>query len=656
MQPSGIMARSTSLRLLTGFLYLVALLAISGDLRFTDPGGSLLLMLFVAVSSWKSFPTSSIGFVNLNFGPILASLLLYSPLQAAWIAGLGTAAGLLFSERRSITRILRSIGAFGIQTALAGWVFSFAGGKLPFVFEDYHEFLALIPSIAIYLVANHILVGIPEELTVQLSVRRYLRTVLLDDARTYVITVPVGVIMATLYVGWGAFAALLLAVTLFLFGASLEDLARLSHRLALRTEYLSALNRIGRQVVGRGVDQDFFGFVERECTRAIKDTSVAIGILATDEIRWNVAQNRPETGLAEINLGICEYFADLSRRTLRPLQRKEISSGELREARGNHEATRTSYLWFGGFLERYLVRSLLAVPIRVGQKTIGAMVFQRPEKTTFGSRTVDFAVTIAHQIATAVENDKLYREQLEKQRLEGELDTARQIQQRLLPERIPHLSLFDIAAISIPSRQVGGDYYDFVLLDPDHLALVIADVTGKGIPGAILMSNLQAGVRTLALGDHSLIYSVSSLNDTLCGSTEAHQFATMFYAVLEVQTGHLSYCNAGHNPPLLLRADGTAVWLETGGPLLGVLPNVDYALGETSFSPGDILLLYTDGLVEAENEEGQDYGDKRLIKLLTENRTLNANELKSLIVDDVRSFQTSTLQQDDMAIVVLKRK
>jgi serine phosphatase RsbU (regulator of sigma subunit) len=646
----------TSLRLLTGVLYLVALLAISGDLSFNDPAGAILLVIFVAVSSWKSFPTSSIGFVNLNFGPILAAILLYPPLQAAWIAGIGTSIGLLWSERRSMARVLRSIGAFGIQTVLAGWVFSFAGGTLPFVFEDYREFLALVPALTVYLAANHILVGIPEEFTAHRNLKNYVKSVLSDDAKTYLITVPVGILMATLYVGWGAFAALLLALTLFLFGASLEDLARLSSRLALRTQYLAALNRIGRQVVGRGVDLDFFEFVERECSRAIKDASVAIGILHTEEVAWIDAPDLPEGGMESINLEVCEYFADRSLRRGKPLSRQMISKEELAAARTNRRSKTNHYLWFGTFQNRFLIRSLLAVPIRVGKRNIGVMVLQRPDKSAFGGRTTDFSITIAHQIATVIENHRLYREQLEKRHLEDELKTAREIQQRLLPERIPQLALFELAATSIPSMQVGGDYYDFVLLDPDHLAIVIADVTGKGIPGAILMSNLQAGVRTLALGDHSVIYSVSSLNDTLCGSTEAHQFATMFYAVLEIENGRISYCNAGHNPPLLLKANGDVIWMETGGPLLGVFPNLDYELGQYTFLSGDTLLLYTDGLVEAENEEGTEYGEQRLADLIRENRTRTAEQLKSLIVEDVRGFQTSTLQQDDMAIVVLKRK
>jgi len=647
--------KTASVRLVTGLLYFIVLISVSGDLRFSDPAGALLFVLFVAASTWKSFPTASIGVVNLNFAPILGALFVYSPLEAAWIAGVGTALGLVFARRRSVGRVVRSIGAFGIQAALAGTVYELLGGAVPFVLGDAYGLVALVPAVVTYFAANQILVGLPEGLGAKLTFRRYLSSVAVDDVRTYLITVPAGILMASLYLGWGAFAALLLALTLFLFGASLEDLARLSHRLATRTEYLSVLNRIGRKGVGKGVDREFLSFVSRECEKAVKsDATVAIGILDGKEMNRSGEPITLGTGLSAINLGICEFFARRSLAKRRPIVRRSIQREELEMARGPAPRGSKEFAWYGRFVQRYLVHSILVVPIRAGKKNMGALVVQRREESTFGRMTVQFVATVAHQVATAIENDRLYREQVEKRRLEGELRTARQVQQRLLPERIPQLALFDLAAVSVPSQQVGGDYYDFVILDPDHLAIVIADVTGKGIPAAILMSNLQAAVRTLALGDHSVIYAVSSLNDTLCGSTEPHQFATLFYAVLEVETGGLEYSNAGHNPPIVLRADGSVEFLETGGALLGVLPGVDYALGRSSLASGDTLVLYTDGVVEAENSAGEEYGENRLVKLLAENRDLTASELRALIVDDVRRFQTSPTPSDDIALVIVK--
>jgi sigma-B regulation protein RsbU (phosphoserine phosphatase) len=243
------------------------------------------------------------------------------------------------------------------------------------------------------------------------------------------------------------------------------------------------------------------------------------------------------------------------------------------------------------------------------------------------------------------------RERLSAER-DHELDDARAIQQRLMPGSVPLLKGYEIAAAWEPARSVGGDYYDAIAFNEEKIALCIGDVSGKGMPAALLMSNVQAAVRAYA---HERISPASlclKLNRVVSTSAGSDRFITFFYCVLSRQSGRLSYANAGHNPPLVVRADGSISTLDCGGLVLGPIEDASYEQCETRIGSGDLVLMFTDGVTEARNPMGEEYGETRLIDLLVKSRKLGAEALKNRIIESIIDFSRGHLD-DDVTLLVL---
>ncbi len=245
--------------------------------------------------------------------------------------------------------------------------------------------------------------------------------------------------------------------------------------------------------------------------------------------------------------------------------------------------------------------------------------------------------------------------------LERELAVAREIQERLLPHVMPAVPGFEISGASLPSQQVGGDYFDFLDLEDGRLGIAIADVSGKGIPAALLMANLQAILRGQAeeRGDVSAV--LARVNSFLVRSTDPHMFVTFFYGILDRVKGVFLSSNAGHNPPLLLRVDGTIEWLSAGGLLLGFLAGQDYAQQATELRPGDVVVLFTDGITEASDPGAPDrpdrfFGEERLIEVVRRSAGLTAGEIQAAILDAVAAHTAGAPQSDDITLVVFKRR
>jgi sigma-B regulation protein RsbU (phosphoserine phosphatase) len=245
--------------------------------------------------------------------------------------------------------------------------------------------------------------------------------------------------------------------------------------------------------------------------------------------------------------------------------------------------------------------------------------------------------------------------------LESELETARKIQEKLLPREMPQLSGFEIAGTSLPSMQVGGDYFDFLDLGKGQLGIAIGDVSGKGIPAALLMANLQASLHAQTLETGKVAEVVSRINNLLVRSTESNMFATFFYGLLDKNTSTFTSTNAGHNPPLLLQTDGKIERLETGDLVLGFLPDQQYSQLTTSLQVGDVLVLYTDGITEARDPQPQKnedklFGEERLIEVIVANASLSAREIQAAILQAVSTHTKDTPQGDDITLVVVKRR
>jgi sigma-B regulation protein RsbU (phosphoserine phosphatase) len=226
------------------------------------------------------------------------------------------------------------------------------------------------------------------------------------------------------------------------------------------------------------------------------------------------------------------------------------------------------------------------------------------------------------------------------------------IQRALMPPALPSTPRFEVAGAWQPAGTLGGDCYDVFLFGPDALGVSIADVAGKGLPAALLMSSLQAAVRAFAHAASSPQALCASVNRLLCGQMIAGRFVTMAYLRLDAARGTVAYANAGHNPPLLIRANGAVNRLESGGTVLGVFPDAHFAGGEVALESGDRLVLFTDGIVEAENARGDEFGDDRLADIVVRHRRAPASALVDGIFEQVTRFTTGPLQ-DDATVVVL---
>lgn len=297
----------------------------------------------------------------------------------------------------------------------------------------------------------------------------------------------------------------------------------------------------------------------------------------------------------------------------------------------------------------------LVAPMRVNDETKGLLVVgKKLNDVPFSTHDIEFVSTLGNYAMICLENARLFQEALEKQRMEEELAIAKQIQQRLLPAHTPVLPGFDLAGMNVSSREVGGDYYDWILFDQRHCGLAIADVSGKGAPAALLMANLQATLRALAVAHGNVAEMVGKMNHLVHASTDLSKFITFFYGELDLEEKRLTYCNAGHNPPLLLRANGQLQTLEEGGLILGMMRDVSYEAGTVSLYPGDVLLMYTDGVSEALNGKEEEYGEERLVSVLRECRALPAAGIMACIHEHVTAFCGDAPQSDDLTMVVLK--
>jgi len=240
-------------------------------------------------------------------------------------------------------------------------------------------------------------------------------------------------------------------------------------------------------------------------------------------------------------------------------------------------------------------------------------------------------------------------------RQEEESREAREIQDSLMPRVIPQVAGYDISARTQSARFVGGDYFDVQRIDDTRTAFCIADAAGKGMPGALLMSNLQAALKPLIHEGVDPREACKRLNRALCEVMPAHKFISLFYGVLDSGRNRLTYCNAGHNPPLLVRANGETTELASSGAVLGYFPDWDYAQSEVELRRGDILLLFTDGVVEAESEAGEPFGEHRLLEHARAIRVSEAAGLQEALLKKVSEHCRGHFQ-DDATMIVLRAK
>jgi sigma-B regulation protein RsbU (phosphoserine phosphatase) len=242
----------------------------------------------------------------------------------------------------------------------------------------------------------------------------------------------------------------------------------------------------------------------------------------------------------------------------------------------------------------------------------------------------------------------------ERQRLEEELGMARNIQAGLLPKTLPNAARLQMAASCEPARTIGGDFYDYLPLDAHRFALVIADACGKGMPAAMVISPMQALIKSEVSHGSSIRQIMLNLNQYVKRFASTKNFATLVYGVFDERTGSFEFANAGHHPPILVRRNAQVEFLQTTGPALGLLAEAHHQIETATLRAGDCLLFYTDGVTETMNPAREEYGEQRLQDLLVAYRKRSAQEIVSRLIEDLNAFRASTLLQDDRTIMALK--
>jgi serine phosphatase RsbU (regulator of sigma subunit) len=298
----------------------------------------------------------------------------------------------------------------------------------------------------------------------------------------------------------------------------------------------------------------------------------------------------------------------------------------------------------------------LLVPITHDGECVAAILLgKRREFDRYSAEEQALLSMLASQVSASLHNIELLKEVVEKRVLEEELNIARSIQLNLLPSKPPLLERYEVSALSVSSKQVGGDYYDY-LHRGSLLAIAVADISGKGVPASLLMASLQASLRSNMDRMEHPVDLVSRLNTMMCETTAEDKFATLFYGCLNMEWDTLSYTNAGHVFPVMVRSGGDVDVLEYSGLILGVLSEFEYEKRSLRFEPGDVLVVTSDGVTEATNDAGEFFGETRLREFLASLNGRGAHEVRDSIVDYVNRFSGPKGAGDDLTILVLRRK
>ncbi|TFG74678.1 MAG: GAF domain-containing protein [Chrysiogenales bacterium] len=304
----------------------------------------------------------------------------------------------------------------------------------------------------------------------------------------------------------------------------------------------------------------------------------------------------------------------------------------------------------------FSVLSLLCAPMVCKGKMTGLLVvFNKKAEAGFSADDQRLLAIIASESAQVIDNARLADKEKTLLHMQEELRLAYEIQYNLLPDEPPRLAGYDIAGKSIPAKEVGGDYFDFLAVGENSLAFCLGDVSGKGLPAALLMANLQAAVRSQAMAGTSLTSCLERANSLLFRNTSPEKFATLFFGCLDTEGHVLHYCNAGHNHPFLIGKETEPLRLSAGGLALGCFESFPFEESQVPMKPGDLLIVFSDGISEAVNDDDQEFGEARLIELASAHPDSSAAELIEKILQDVGRHAGDRPQMDDMTLVVLKR-
>ncbi len=425
----------------------------------------------------------------------------------------------------------------------------------------------------------------------------------------------------------------------------IEQLKDENERLKNAVKELSILNEIATQISSlKTVDQIISAIVEK-CIKHIRVEQAAVMLLDKEEghdpLRTMIRKvdlDKSGTLPLRLNTQLIGWIL----KTNKPL----IVNDLLNDAR-----------FKGCGEELSSIKSLLGAPLLNKGKIIGVLTaFNKKNDQSFNDDDKRLLTIIASQSAQIIENARLLEEEKELFSIREEVRMAAEIQKKLLPNKIPVIKGYDIWGLNIPAREVGGDYFDFIRLKPDTYAFCLGDITGKGLPAAMLMSNLQATFRAQVKVQQDISECIRLSNSLLYHSTEADKFATFFGAILYTNTNTVSYCNAGHDNPMYIKHDKTINRLSNGGLLLGFLENNTYEKDLIDLKHGETIIIYSDGITEAMDENDNEFREENLIRSILENYDLSAKEIADKIISNIKSFIGKQKQHDDMTLIVIKKE
>lgn len=375
-----------------------------------------------------------------------------------------------------------------------------------------------------------------------------------------------------------------------------------------------------------------------------------VGVETTLILIWNeeheLFQVGPTFGMSEMGIGLLQTLA---------LDRVELNQLVTQEPEPSQTVNFFKIDLADWFKKALVSTAAFAFPLRARGQLVGVLIIGTNEQT-FTTRRLNILNGIAHQAATAVVNNQLYQESAERSRLEQELNVAREIQASLIPPGNPNIPKCSVASYWEAARQVSGDFYDFLPLNDNKWGIVVADVADKGVPAALFMALCRTILRTVAFNRSDPAKTLVRVNEIIDKDAQSDLFVTLFYAIWDSESGKLTYANGGHNPPILIRANGKHRLLKSEGIALGVLPHVRIVSESIDFHKGDVLIFYTDGVTEAMNEDYDEFDMPRLIMTATQSRKHDANTIMNCIHDAINEHVGFTAQSDDITLVVMKRE
>jgi len=302
------------------------------------------------------------------------------------------------------------------------------------------------------------------------------------------------------------------------------------------------------------------------------------------------------------------------------------------------------------------VRALMAVPLQTDNQVIGLIYVDTSHwLREFSGDDLNLLTVMANVAAIRIERERLAELEHTRRRLASELEQAAEIQRQFLPARAPQVPGLELAGFNVSCRTVGGDYYDFLAYPDGRVAVMVGDVCGKGMPAALLMMGLQARVQVLAAEPNPPAVVVDRLNRVLTAAALNSRFISFFFALFDPASGELAYSNAGHNPPLLIRASGKVECLTGGGPVLGIVPDANYEEICCVLNSGDVAVLYSDGVTDATNAQDEDFGEARLSEALQQVHHDSADVILSALITAVKDWAAGTPAPDDITVVVVRK-